>query len=259
LEVQEARQVTETAGSQTELSPRPSVVIINYNGLRFLEELLTSLQGQTLSPFHTLLIDNASKDESVSFVRTHFGWVEVLPQHRNLGFARAGNLGMGHVQGEFAALLNTDMRLEPTWLAELVKPALADPQVAAVASKLLLYSDPARLNGVGGVMNYLGYTWDRGMFELDEGQYDQPAQVLFASAGAALFRRSVFLESGGFDERFFMYHEDVDLGWRLWLLGLRVVTAPQAVAYHHFGGSTRQERGLDWRELIGDGITSGHF
>lgn len=101
-------------------------------------------------------------------------------------------------------------------------------------------------------MNYLGYTWDRGMFEEDQGQYDQSDEVLFASAGAALFRRPFFLEVGGFDQRFFMYHEDVDLCWRLWLLGSRVVTAPQAVVYHHFGASTRKTRGMRWRELMGE-------
>ncbi|RPI28327.1 MAG: glycosyltransferase family 2 protein, partial [Acidobacteria bacterium] len=153
---------------------------------------------------------------------------------------------------EFVALLNADIKLDPSWLENLTAAAMTDSAVAAVASKLRLYSDPERLNGVGGAMNYLGYTWDRGMFELDEGQWDNSPEVIFASAGAALFRRSVFLDAGGFDERFFMYHEDVDLGWRLWLFGFKVLAAPRAVAWHHFGGSTREAKGLDWRELIGE-------
>ena len=130
--------------------------------------------------------------------------------------------------------------------------ATGDESVAAVASKLLLYHQPTILNGVGGAMNRLGYTWDLGMFEEDEGQYDQSREVLFASAGAALFRRVTFLESGGFDEGFFMYHEDVDLCWRFWLLGFRVVTAPAAVAFHHFGASTQAHQGMTWRELLGE-------
>ena len=148
--------------------------------------------------------------------------------------------------------MNPDLKLDPGWLEELVRAAEGDSNIAAVASKLLLYGEARKLNGVGGMMNTLGYTWDRGMFEADRGQYDEPAEVLFASAGAALFRRSTFLEAGGFDERFFMYHEDVDLCWRLWLLGFRVVTAPGAVAFHHFGGSTRDSRGMLWRELMGE-------
>jgi GT2 family glycosyltransferase len=108
------------------------------------------------------------------------------------------------------------------------------------------------LNGVGGAMNHLGYAWDRGMNETDHGQYDSPEEVLFACAGAAMFRRDSFLEAGAFDEAFFMYHEDVDLGWRLWLMGYRVITAPRAVAYHHFGGSTKASQGNLWRELMGE-------
>lgn len=101
-------------------------------------------------------------------------------------------------------------------------------------------------------MNRVGYTWDRGMFEEDLGQYDHSDEVLFASAAASLFRRRTFLDAGGFDERFFMYHEDVDLGWRLWILGHRIATAPKAVVLHHFGGATRQDKGMKWRELLGE-------
>ncbi len=232
--------------------PAATVGIINYNGRQFLDELLLSLRHQTLQPFETLLIDNSSSDDSVAYVRNNYHWVRVIPQSDNLGFAKAGNLAFSSCDSEFVALLNTDLKLDPAWLESLLAPAVADTSVAAVASKLRLYSDPSRLNGVGGAMNYLGYTWDRGMFEADEGQLDQPEEVLFASAGAALFRRSTFLTVGGFDERFFMYHEDVDLCWRFWLLGSRVVTAPRALALHHFGGSTRQAKGLYWRELIGE-------
>jgi len=232
--------------------PTITAAIINYNGRRFLDELLLSLRAQTVHRFETLLIDNKSSDDSVAYVRNNYHWVRALPQPRNLGFAAAGNLACSSAQADYVALLNTDIKLDPDWLKSLVAPALADTSVAAVASKLRLYSDPARLNGVGGAMNYLGYTWDRGMFELDQGQLDAPEEVLFASAGAALFRRSAFLAAGGFDERFFMYHEDVDLCWRFWLSGSRVVTAPEAIAWHHFGGSTKEAKGLDWRELIGE-------
>jgi GT2 family glycosyltransferase len=229
-----------------------SVVIVNYNGRKFLDELLTTLDAQTFRDYETLFIDNASQDGSVSHVAANYGWVRVLPQSSNLGFARACNLGARESQSEYVAFLNADLRLDAHWLAELVSVADHNNVVAAVASKLLLYADRERLNGVGGGMNYLGYTWDRGMLEIDRGQYDCSDAVLFASAGAALFRRHTYLDAGGFDEKFFMYHEDVDLCWRLWLLGFRVVTAPKAVAYHHFGGSTREARSADWRELIGE-------
>ena len=229
-----------------------SVAVINYNGRSYLEELLGSLERQTRPPLETMLVDNASRDESLAYVERAFPWVRVLPQERNLGFSRAANLAAEAARGTWLVLLNTDLRLEPEWLAELVAAAESDPSIAAVSSKLRLYGQPRRLNGVGGRMNRLGYTWDRGMGEEDRGQYDQSREVLFACAGAALFHRSRFREAGGFDPRFFMYHEDVDLCWRLWLRGFRVVTAPRAVAYHHLSASTREDRGLLWREILGE-------
>ncbi len=240
------------ASSPHPTRPRVSVVIINYNGRLYLDELLGSLLGQAFDDFETILIDNASQDDSVNYARGNFPWVRALPQSGNLGFSKAGNLGVESARGEYVALLNTDLRLEPLWLGELVAAAERDDTIAAVASKIMLYSRPGVLNGVGGCMNRLGYTWDRGMFEKDEGQYDTPCEVLFASAGAALFRKSHFTDAGGFDEGLFMYHEDVDLCWRFWLLGQRVVTAPAAVAHHHFGAATQAARSLLWRELMGE-------
>ena len=232
--------------------PKVSVIIINYNGLLYLHDLLQSLREQTCLSFETFLIDNASHDGSVSYVRNQFSWVKVFPQPTNVGFSRAGNLGAEQSEAEYLVFLNADIKLDPQWIEVMIGTVERDPSIAAVASKMRLYHQPDTLNGVGGAMNYLGYTWDRGMFEKDSGQYDQCQEVLFASAGAALFRRSHFVEVGGFDEKFFMYHEDVDLCWRLWMLGFRVVPAPRAVTFHHFGGSTVKARGMRWRELIGE-------
>jgi len=232
--------------------PRASAIVINYKGRAFLEELLTSLSAQTLPDFEVIFVDNASGDGSLDVARSLCPGCRIVAHDSNLGFARAANLGASLAASEWLVFLNPDLKLDSGWLENLVRAADSDSRIGAVASKMFLYHEPEKLNGVGGMMNYLGYTWDRGMFESDHGQYDEPADVLFASAGAALFRRSSFLAAGGFDERFFMYHEDVDLCWRLWLLGFRVVTAPQAVAFHHFGGSTKENRGLMWRELMGE-------
>ncbi len=256
-EQQAVGPTTGMSGQSARLAPHPgspilSVVIINYNGARFLPELLESLKEQTFRNFHTRLVDNASSDGSLDLLRNEYPWVEVTALQSNEGFSRAGNRGVAAATAPWVLFLNPDIRLEPGCLEELLKVAGTDPAIAAVACKMRLYSQPERLNGVGGAMNYLGYTWDRGMFEKDRGQYDRCDEVLFASAGAGLFRRSAFLDSGGFDETFFMYHEDVDLCWRLWLLGHRVVTAPGAVVYHHFSASTRQSRGMQWREALGE-------
>ena len=232
--------------------PAITVSIVNFNGARFLEELLLSLTSQTYRRFEVLFIDNGSTDGSVEFVRSSYPEIKVIAQPDNQGFARAGNLAMGSSPHDFVALLNTDLRLGPAWLERLATTMFSDKSIAAVASKLRFHDRPDYLNGVGGAMNRLGYTWDRGMNQEDRGQLDQPAEVLFASAGAALFRKAAFQEAGGFDEKFFMYHEDVDLCWRLWLLGFRVITAPSAVVYHHFGGATKESKGMRWRELLGE-------
>jgi GT2 family glycosyltransferase len=229
-----------------------SIVIINYNGLAYLDELFSSLQKQTLKPREVLLVDNASSDNSLEFIKNSYPETRILSFKKNLGFAAAANTGLKESLCEAVALVNTDIKLDENWLKNLIDSFTEDQDIAAVAAKIRLYDQPDCLNGVGGGMNKLGYTWDIGMFEKDNGQYDSPSEVIFAPASAALFRKSAVIEAGGFDESFFMYHEDVDLGWRMWLLGHRIVTCPKAIAYHHFGGSTKASRSMMWRELLGE-------
>jgi N-acetylglucosaminyl-diphospho-decaprenol L-rhamnosyltransferase len=243
--------VAETA-QPLEGTPPVTIAIINYNGGPFLRELLDSLASQTFRRFQCLLIDNGSRDGSPALAQSIAPWVEILPAGANLGFSRAGNLAARHSRSPYLVLLNTDIKAEPGWLAALLGVIGSHPGAAAVSSKMMLYDRPRILNGVGGCMNRLGYTWDRGMFEEDRGQYDRISEILFASAAAALFDRERFLEVGGFDERFFMYHEDVDLCWRLWLRGYEVLSAPDAVVHHHFGATTRHSRSLEWRERLGE-------
>jgi len=231
---------------------KATLLMINYNGRPDLEELLNSLAVQSTDDFEPIFLDNASQDGSVEFVREKFPWVKVWAQDTNLGYATAANIGTARFPTEYTIFLNTDIKMEPDCIEQLIAVADSDPRIACVAAKMRLFYQPDYLNGVGGAMNYLGYTWDRGMFELDEGQYDEVEDVIFACGGAALVRRSAFLDARGYDTGFYMYHEDVDLCWRFWLLGHRVVTAPQSVVYHKFSRSTRDNRGMTWRELIGE-------
>lgn len=229
-----------------------SIIIINYNGRRYLEELFASIREQSLPPREVVLVDNASSDGSVEYAAQLYPGIRIIPFSRNRGFAAAANAGLEAGSCEAAALVNTDIRLDRFWLEQLLETMRSDEKIAAVAAKVMLYDRPRLLNGVGGGMNRLGYTWDIGMFEEDRGQYDAPAEVIFAPASAALFRKSAVLGAGGFDESFFMYHEDVDLGWRLRLFGFRIITCPAAVAFHHFGGTTRESKSMLWRELLGE-------
>ncbi|MBI2821169.1 MAG: glycosyltransferase family 2 protein [Acidobacteria bacterium] len=227
-----------------------SVIVVNYNGAADLPVCLDSLRRQTLRPAEILLVDNHSSDNSLEIAR-QFKEVTLIENARNLGFSRAANRAAASAMGEILALLNTDVRLDPAFL-EAGTRVMQDPDVVAAAAKILFFDRPKIINGVGGGMNWLGYGWDRGLNELDAGQYDRAEEVFFASGGACFLRRKLFLETGGFDDHFFMYHEDVDFCWRARLCGYRVITCPAAVVYHKYGATTRRELGWHRREILGE-------
>ncbi|MBI4454433.1 MAG: glycosyltransferase family 2 protein [Acidobacteria bacterium] len=227
-----------------------SVVIVNYNGAADLPTCLESLRRQTIQGGQILLVDNNSSDNSRAIAR-QFSEVTLIKSPRNLGFSKAVNLAASLASTQILALLNTDVEATPSFLEEGSK-AIQEENVAAVASKILFFDRRDVINGVGGGMNYLGYGWDCGLNETDSGQYDDPKEVFFASGGACFLRRDIFLEIGGFDPYFFLYHEDVDYCWRARLRGYRVITCPTAVVYHKYGATTRQELGWDQREILGE-------
>lgn len=220
--------------------PFATIVIPNYNGTEHLETCLASLQQLHYSGgFETIIADNASSDGSVELIKHRFPDVKVVELEENLGFAAACNRGARDAQGSIVAFLNNDMRVEPTWLTALVEPLLADPDVVATSARILSWDGKA-IDFVGGSVNFYGHGFQpqhgRPAAESDD-QRNRP--VLFACGGSMAARRDVFLSSGGFDEDYFAFFEDIDLGWRFWVLGYRVLFVPGAVAYHkgHATGS----------------------
>ncbi len=163
----------------------------------------------------------------------------MLELGRNTGFAAAANRGVEAADAEAIALVNTDVVLADDWIARMGAALSADPGLAAVACKMVDLAEPERLYGAGDVLRRDGVCEQRGRFELDDGRYDEPEDVFAACAGAALYRRAAVCAVGGFDERFFAYIEDVDLGLRLRLAGWRCAYEP-AVAGHAAGGSSWQ-------------------
>ncbi|PKO21166.1 MAG: glycosyltransferase family 2 protein [Chloroflexi bacterium HGW-Chloroflexi-1] len=215
--------------------PTASVIIPNYNGLRFLPTCLDALRGQIYPADLTevILVDDASTDDSVVFVREHYPEVVVVQLARNSGLAVGCNAGAAAARGDLLVLLNNDTEAEPGWLAALVETVRAHPQAGAIASKMLLFDRRDHLHNAGDVMGADGIPRNRGVWQRDQGQFDADRTIFGGCGGGVAYRREAWEQAGGFDERLFMYLEDVDLAWRLQLLGWDAVFAPDARLYHH--------------------------
>jgi GT2 family glycosyltransferase len=217
--------------------PFCSVIIPNYNGQRFLPTLLAALQKQTFQDFEIILADDASPDNSVAQVEAEYHEVRLLVNRQNQGFARTCNAAVDAAVGRVVVLLNNDTEPEPTWLGELVKAVCAHPDVAIFASKMLLFNERNMLHTTGDFIGADGIPRNRGVWELDWGQYDQQTEIFSGSGGGSAFRKDVWQALGGFDEDFWMYLEDVDYGFRARLMGWRAVFVPTARLYHHLSAT----------------------
>jgi GT2 family glycosyltransferase len=216
---------------------KTSVIVVNYNGKQFLDELFISLFNQTYRNLELILVDNGSSDGSLDYVRENYPAVQLVVLAKNLGFGGGCNRGIEKATGEFIAAINNDAVAKSDWIAELVNAMIRDERIGMCASKMLFYDRPTIINSTGICISRSGAAWDRGMFEKDEGQYDMHESVFCPCAGAALYRRSMLDEIGLFDEDFFMYMEDIDLGFRARLAGWRCSYVPSAVVYHKHGGT----------------------
>lgn len=219
-------------------TPGVSVVIPNWNGRRWLHRCLASIARQTLPPAETIVVDNGSEDDSVSYLAREHPEVRVIALGRNTGFAHAANRGLDAARCVYVALVNVDVVLEEGWLAAMVAALDADSRAASAACKMLDMDDPTRIYDAGDVLRRDGVCEQRGRFGRDDGRFDESGEVFGACAGAALYRRQSVLAVGGFDERYFAYLEDVDLALRLQLAGWRCRFVP-AVALHAGESSSR--------------------
>jgi GT2 family glycosyltransferase len=216
-----------------------SVVIPNWNGRRWLAGCLAGLSAQRPGPLEVIVVDNGSTDGSLQELASEHPEVRVLALGTNTGFAVAANRGLAAARGELVALVNTDVVLDPGWLARVGAALAAHPEAAAVACKMLWLDDPTRVYDAGDVLRRDGACEQRGRFLADDGGYDAPGEVFGACAAAALYRRGAVLAVGGFDERYFAYLEDADLALRLRLAGWTCRYEP-AVARHAGEGSSHQ-------------------
>jgi len=209
-----------------------SIVIPNHNGIRLLTTLLSSLGVLNYPKFEVLLVDDASTDQSVNFVRKNYPWVKLVEVRPNVGPSEARNRGISASAAEYIAFLDNDTKVEENWLLELVKVAKTNDKIGACVSKSMFLHNVKVIDSAGGVCDRFGGARSRGVYERDIGQYDVIVEVLFGPTAAMLVKRRILDEIGAFDPDYFYNFEDVDLCWRIWLNGYRVVYVPSSLTYH---------------------------
>ena len=224
------------------------MVIVNWNRRDFLRACLASLARQTGVEFETIVVDNGSCDGSAELAETEFA-ARVIRNSGNRGFCAANNQGIGAARGEFVALLNNDAEAEPGWLAALLRACMRAPEVGMAASKVLVWEDPRRIDKVGHLIYPDGQNRGRGSGALDIGQFDREEEVLWPDGCAAMYRKEMLDRIGGFDEDFFAYGDDAELGLRARIAGWKCIYTPEAVVRHHRGSTLGKDSA--WRlELI---------
>jgi len=222
-------------------TPLISVIIPNWNGKQFLAECIDSLKEQTFHDFEIILVDNGSTDGSAEFAVEGYGeFVRIIRNKKNLGFTGGNNVGIQAARGEYIVLLNNDTWAAPTWLEELVKTTYLDRPIGMWASKVYSYYKRNQIEAVGELIYWDGLSRSRGQYEQEQGQYEEMGEIFFPPGCGGMYRKVVFEEIGLFDEDFFAYGDDAEIGIRARLAGWKCVYVPKAVLYHKNSGSTGQ-------------------
>ncbi|AJA47778.1 putative glycosyltransferase [Clostridium pasteurianum DSM 525 = ATCC 6013] len=224
-----------------------SFIIVNYNGIQHLKECFDTIKklDYPKEKIECIMVDNGSSDGSVQFIEENYSYVKIIKNDSNEGFAKPNNDAAKIATGDYLALINNDMRIDKDWLNAMFKTldeASGDESYACVGSKIINWNG-TKLDFAGGSINFAGYGYqfDYGMDVKEaELKYSEDRDILFACGGALLIDRNVFLKVGGFDEDYFAYYEDVDLGWRLWILGYKVRFCAKAKCYHKHNGTSKK-------------------
>jgi len=229
--------------SKNTYAPATAVVILNYNGRNYLEEYLQTVVDN-LPPYARVVVaDNASTDDSVPWLREHHSAVELIGLSENHGFADGYNRALQQVQADLYVLLNSDVRVTPGWIENIV-PHFKNESIGAIQPKILAEADHDRFEyagAAGGYLDYLGYPFCRGRLfthtERDEGQYDGLTEIFWATGAALFCRADLFHALGGFEPEYFAHAEEIDLCWRMKRAGYKVLAEPASVVYHVGGGT----------------------
>lgn len=220
------------------MNHKVGIIIVTYNGQSYIERCLTSVfNNKYFQQFDVIVVDNNSTDKTTDVVAEKFSQVELIKLDKNLGFVGGNNIGINQALKngcDYIILLNQDTEVEYDWLFQLMVVA-NDDKVGIVQSMLLLGDDRSSTNNVGNALHYLGFGFVKHFKErVDSWYHRAPFEIGYASGAAMLIKREVIEKVGSLDEKFFMYHEDLDLCWRARLVGYKIIIAPQSVVYHYY-------------------------
>jgi GT2 family glycosyltransferase len=214
--------------------PEISVIIVNWNGRRFLDDCLGAMRRQTFQDFEIILVDNGSSDGSVEYVRSQFPEINLLVLTENCGFSGGNIAGYQVAKGNLIVLLNNDTEAHPDWLAALHYASLQYANVGSFASKMMYFDNRQRIENCGFDVGICGTTIDLGRDEIDGPAWTMPREVFGACGGAVAYRRSMLEDIGFLDPDFFAVYEDFDLSFRAQLRGYGCIYVPAAVVFHRY-------------------------
>ena len=228
--------------------PTVAVVILNWNGRKYLEQFLPSVLASTYNNIVIYVADNGSTDDSIAFLTDRYPTIKIITHTTNEGFAGGYNRALKEVDEEYLVLLNSDIEVTPGWLEPAIDLFSHHPDLAAIQPKILDYNNKAFFEyagAAGGWIDRFGYPFSKGrifdILEKDERQYDTPTEIFWASGASMIIKKSVFNEVGGFDPFFFAHQEEIDLCWRIHLAGYKIMSCPSSVVYHIGGGTLSKD------------------
>jgi GT2 family glycosyltransferase len=228
----------------TLMNCRIAIVILNWNGRKFLEKFLPLVIEFSKDIAEVVIADNASADDSVSYLKSAFPGIRIIQNKENGGFAKGYNDALSQVEADYFVLLNSDIEVTPNWIEPVIKLMESDLKIAACQPKLIAYSDREKFEyagAAGGFIDKYGYPFCRGRLfqsiENDNGQYDDVAEVFWATGACMFVRAEVYWKLGGLDARFFAHMEEIDFCWRAKNEGYKIMFCPASLVYHVGGGT----------------------
>jgi len=231
---------------------RIAVVILNWNGIKFLQQFLPVLIRYSNDVAEIIVADNASTDESVNFLKSSYPEIRIILNPDNGGFAKGYNVALNQVEADYYVLLNSDIEVTQNWIMPVIRQMEENPNVAACQPKIRSFLEPAKFEyagAAGGFIDKYGYPFCRGRIfqsiEEDHGQYDDVCEIFWATGACMFVKANIFHKMGGFDEDFFAHMEEIDFCWRLRNNGYKVMYCPSSTVYHIGGGTLPK---VSWRK-----------